>query len=122
MDVTERAKAAGNNVASPAGSAEAQIAQETSPISLSKLHAKGQVIELKHEGSEDNLQLKSATEGIDEEARGKAEGRKKRSWCANGKTRNEMKRNNRSKNCADEETKVLLKVFPQKMNVESRSD
>lgn len=33
-----------------------------------------------------------------------------------------MKRNNRSKNCADEETKVLLKVFPQKMNVESRSD
>lgn len=79
MDVTERAKAAGNNVASPAGSAEAQIAQETSPISLSKLHAKGQVIELKHEGSEDNLQLKSATEGIDEEARGKAEGRKKRS-------------------------------------------
>lgn len=98
----------------PRGSPEAQFAQEPGPISLTKMHAKGQVIELQHEGS-DGKSL-SQRHSDDASATGENDG------VANGETRGEKKRKKRSKNWTDEETEVLLEAVPRKTNVKSRFD
>ncbi|XP_024401778.1 uncharacterized protein [Physcomitrium patens] len=112
----------------PGGRLKAQFPDKVGPTTFTNPHRKDQVIELQYEGCDENYSLKSRTGGTAGEAKGKAEGSKKRRRCGTGeidgaeneKTKGEKTCKNRSKNWTDEEMKRLLEVVAQRKSVKSR--
>ncbi|XP_024359746.1 uncharacterized protein [Physcomitrium patens] len=99
------------------GISKSQHAQKPGPVTVTNLQRRRQVIQVQNEGCDDDSSTEFATRGINEEAKGKAEGPKRRrgdpagevDWVANGKTRGEKRRKKRSPNWTDEETQKLAK-------------